>query len=127
MPVNVEVRGECRARAILEEIHPPWVLTVGSHVVGHNVKQQAHPVLLQFLNQSVELFVRPKFRIQMRGVRYVVAVRTPTLCLQKGGRIDVGDAKVVKIRNKGPGVIETKLLIELQAIGRDRDTYSTHR
>src|SRR6202008_492935 len=124
MPINVKVRGEGRTWPVLEQIHPPWVLTVGSHVVGHYVKQQAHPVLLHFLNKGVKLFVRPKFRIQMRRVRHVVAVRTPTLCLQKGGRIDVGDAKVVKIRNQCPGVVETKLLIELQAIRRDRGTYS---
>src|SRR5579871_3425764 len=126
MPVDIEVRSEGRAGAVLKQIHPPWVFTVGGHVVGHNIEQQAHPMLLQFLNHGVELFVRPKFRIQMRRVRYVVAMRTPAFCLKKGGRIDVGDAEVMKIRNQSPDIVETKLLIELEAIRRDRDTYSTH-
>jgi hypothetical protein len=56
-PINVEkvrIRG---AWAVFEDIHPPGVLMAGSHVVGYDVQEKAHAVVLELFAQIVEFFI----------------------------------------------------------------------
>jgi len=59
-PVDVEVVGVDRARAVLEHVVPPDVLAAADpHVIRYEVEHVAHPALRELTGPSVELLACP--------------------------------------------------------------------
>jgi len=46
IPVDVKEVGIRGAPALLQDVHPPWVLQAGRHVVGHDVEKKPHATAL---------------------------------------------------------------------------------
>ncbi len=84
MPIDIKVRRKSRSGTVLQQVHPPGILACGRHVIGNNVEQQTHAMLLQLPDQIVEFFVRPQVCIEVSWIRYIVAVHASVFCLQKG-------------------------------------------
>ncbi len=49
-PVNIEVGCKFGLLSVLEQIHPPGVFLAGGHVIGNNVKQQPHSIVVQSID-----------------------------------------------------------------------------
>src|SRR5262245_8237550 len=61
VPVDVEVGGKGRARAVFQDVGPPIVAWVGdAHVIRDEVEDEAHPSHAQLVRQPVEISVRAK-------------------------------------------------------------------
>ncbi len=82
-PVDVEVIGEARARAVLEHVDPPGVLAgADPHVVGDEVDDMAHPAGAEGVCPGHEGFGTADLGVELGRIDQVVAVRAPRLGLQ---------------------------------------------
>src|ERR1700757_4655683 len=83
-------------------------------------------MLLQLPDEAIEFFIGTQFRIEVRGVRDVVAVHASALRLQEGRCVKISNAQLVQVCNQVLCIVKTQMLVELQAIGRDGNPWSTH-
>ena len=90
-------------------------------MVGHDVENQPHAVLVQGRDKAVEFFRRSDFRIQRVVVDDVIAVGAARAGLQNWRGIAVADSQGGKIRNQFGGLRESEVLMELQAIRGERN------
>ncbi len=75
IPIYVEILGERRLSAPLENIQPPGVVaTTNGHVVGDDVEDEAHPVPMQCIDEFAEFLLASELRVEPVMVDDVVAV-----------------------------------------------------
>jgi hypothetical protein len=83
-------------------------------------------MLLQLPDEAIEFFIGTQFRIEVRRVRDIIAVHASALRLQKRRCVKISNAQLVQVCNHVPCIVKTQMLVELQAIGRDGNPWSTH-
>ena len=117
-PVNIEKAGVGRSLAILENIEPPRIVTAHhSHVIGHDVENQSHVVFMESGHKTVEVLDASDLWIQRAVIHDVISVHASGTSLQARRNVAVTDAKRGKVGNYLLGLIESKVAVELQAIG----------
>ena len=76
-PIDVEIGGVGRRRAVLQHVVPPGVLARRrAHVVGNDVDDQAHAAAMEGLGQFAEPFGPAQIRVELPEIHHRVAVRT---------------------------------------------------
>ena len=76
IPIYVEIVGERRLSAPLENIEPPGVVaTTDSHMVGDDVEDEAHSVPMQCVDELAEFLLAAELRVEPVVVYDIVAVR----------------------------------------------------
>ena len=123
MPVDIEELGVLGGGAVLQHVAPPGVFGAGGHVVGHEVEQQPHAVVMQLFGELLELLVGADFGVDAHGVGDVVAVRTAAPGLEPGRGVEVADAELVEVRDQVAAVYEPEPLVKLQAVSGERDAH----
>lgn len=120
-PVNIEKAGIDRGLAILQNIEPPRIVTAHhSHVIGDDVENQSHVVFMESGHKTVEILDASDFWIQRAVIHDVVSMHASGTSLQERRNVAVTDAKRGKVGNYLLGLIESKVAVELQAIGGAR-------
>ena len=71
-------------------------------------------------------FGTAEFGIELLMVDDVVAMRAARPRFQEWRRIEVGDAELFEIGNQRGGIVESKILRQLQTIGREWDFRGHH-
>src|SRR5579863_5392370 len=75
MPVNIEKARIDGGFAILENVQPPRIVAAhDSHVVGDDVEDQSHAMLVQGAYKAVKVFGATDFRVQRIVIDDVVSV-----------------------------------------------------
>lgn len=121
VPVDVEEPRIGGAGAVLQEIHPEAVvLAFDAHVIRDDVENLAHLPLFQGSGKGCVLLFRADLGIQAVLVEDVVAVQAPVAGFEVGGGIDVGNPQLLQVRDQLPGIGETEMAVELQAVSGRR-------
>ena len=117
LPVDVEEGRIGADRAPFEHVQPPGIVGTDAHVVGHEVEQQAHAVLVQGLDQRLELGLRAELRVEVVEVDDVVAVgRARPRRGQRRG-VEMADAEPGEVGHDLARRREAEARVELQAVG----------
>ncbi len=88
-------------RAVLQHVEPPLiVLTHDAQMIGNDVDDQPHRVLVQRLDQPLEILARSKLGIELRVVRDIVAVHAARPRLQDRRRIQMADSESREVGNR---------------------------
>ena len=125
--LDVEEASSHRRGAIFEQVPPERVEAADAHVVGDDVEHQAERARPQRGGQRVEVGRRPELRVQLRVVDHVVAVHRAGGGAQDRRAVEVGDAEGGEIRRCPGGGAKVAAVVELQAIGRDRQALACRR
>jgi hypothetical protein len=72
---------------------------------------------MQLPAQLVEFLNRAKFRIDLRRIHHVIAMRAAGARLQYRGSVEIGDAEPLEIVKKQQRVHKPKVAVELNTIG----------
>ncbi len=121
VPVDIEIRRERRARAILQNVHPPGILATRGHVIGDDVQDDAHPALSQLVLKREEIFLGAQVRIDPRRVGGIIPMLAAVTTAQDWGRVNMRDAKVAQRIQDSNRVFKSKVAVELQTIRRGRN------
>ena len=122
LPVYVKKTGVNRRFTILQHIEPPGVIAAHHpHMIGDNVEDQSHAVLVERGDKAVELLSAADLRVEGVVIHDVVSMHAAGASLQARRDIAVTDAKCGKIGNNFGRLSKPEVAIELQAIGRERD------
>src|SRR5947209_3688823 len=74
-PIDIEEFGITRGLAIFQDIQPPGIVTAhNAHVVGNDIQNLPHAMLVERVDELIELLRSPNFRIQTVVVDDVVSV-----------------------------------------------------
>src|ERR1700733_3116642 len=104
VPVNIEVRGETRFIAVLENVHPPAILAACCHVVRNDIQNQSHLTLEQFILQVLKILDGADFRIDLSGIGDVVTVRASFAAGLNRRSVDVRNSEFRQIVNENDGI-----------------------
>jgi len=122
VPVDVEVVGVGRRRAVLEDVSPPRVAVARDpHVVRHHVDDHAHPPGPKLGGERAIVGLGAEHRVEAAVVADVVAVRFRGARLEERRQIVVRDAQGVEVGDDVTRVGEREGAVELQPVGRRRD------
>ena len=116
-PIDVEVVGKGRRRAVLQNVEPPRVIGTDAHVVGHDVGNMAHAMALQCRDEVRVVFLAADLGVERLVVHgNVVAVRAALPRAQIRRAVDVAYAELGQIRDKRGSIPEPELAVQLQPI-----------
>src|SRR5260370_41507322 len=116
IPVNIEELRIARRFPILQNIKPPGIVTShDSHVVGNDVENLSHAVLMQGRNEFVVLFETADFRIQLMVVNDVISMHAAGPSTQGRGSITMRNTELSEIGDEIGGLQKRENAIELQA------------
>src|SRR5579859_937301 len=123
MPINVEEARVTGFAAVLHDVHPPRVFRTDGHVVRDDVEEQAHVVLAKRRGEAIEFLFRAQLRIDSKGIGNVISMRASRASLESRRGIEVGDSKVVEVRDEIFGIGESEIGVELNAVSGGRDSH----
>src|SRR5215472_14644409 len=119
IPIYVEIIGEPGISPPFENIEPPAVVTTADrHVVGDDVKDEAHPVPMQCIDKLAEPFLASELRIELIVVDDVIAMDRAWASRHDRRSVDMADPELGQIRDQLGGIVEREAAMELQPIGR---------
>src|SRR5579862_904795 len=122
MPVDIKKAGVDGGLAVFKNVEPPDVIAPhDAHVVGDDVENESHAVFVKSPDKAVEVFGTADLRIERIVIDDVVAMHATRTSFEAGRDVTVADAKGRKIGNDGARLVESKLAVELQTIGRSRN------
>src|SRR5436190_5054540 len=123
LPIDIEKICIGGGLAIFQNHEPPSIVGAHhSHMVVHDVEDLSHRMFMQGRDKLLVFFWRSNLRIQVMMIDDVVAVHTPWSSAQIRRRITMRNTQRSKVRNSFGGVGKSEMLIELQAISRERNS-----
>src|ERR1700756_1112785 len=81
---------------------------------------------LQLACEVFKFFLGSEFRVKASRVSDIVSVRAAAPRLENRGRVKIGDAEVLQVRNQATGIFKAHRLMKLQAIHRYRNSGFHH-
>src|SRR5207237_5979375 len=87
-----------------------------SHVIGNDVENLTHAMVMQGRNEFVVLFESPDFRIQLMVVNDVVSMHAAGPGTQVRRSITIRNTQLSEIGDEFGGLQKREIAIELQAI-----------
>jgi hypothetical protein len=122
-PVDVEVLGVGTGGPMPEHVPPPRCRRgVGdAHVVGHQVEDEAQPVLVQRGHEPVEALPSTARLVDVRVVDGVVAVVAALRRPQQGRGVRVRHTEIGQVTGHLGGVLQPEPGVHLQPVGGGRD------
>ena len=121
IPVNIKEVRIGRRFPILQNIKPPGIIAAhNSHVVGNDVENLSHTMLMQGRNELVVLFESTDLRIQLMMVNDVVSMHAAGSGAQIRRGVTMRNTQLSEIGDELGGLQECEIAIELQAIRRNR-------
>lgn len=128
LPLDVEETGMGGGPPVFHDVVPPGIGGIDhAHVVGHDIQQAAEAVRQQGIAQRGMAGLVADFRVQLRGIDHVVAVRAARGGLEVGRAVEMADAQCVQVGHGGGHVREGVVLVELYAVGRKRHIRGVER
>ena len=122
MPVDVEVAGVCRRRAVLEHVEPPSVVGPhDAHVVRHHVKDEPEAMRAERGDEVLEARAAAELRVDRAVVDDVVAVGAAGTRAQDRRAVEVAHAEPREVRRETRRIGEGEGAVELDAVRRARD------
>src|SRR5205823_8951628 len=121
--IPIDIKELCIGRRfpILQNIKPPDIVAAhDSHVVGNDVENLSHAMLMQGRNEFVVLFESTDFRIQLMMVNDVVSMHTAGSGAQIRRGVTMRNTELSEIGDEFSGLQEREIAIELQAVRRNR-------
>ena len=95
IPIDVEITRIGRGLAPFENIEPPRIVgTPDRHMVGHDVEDEAHAMLLQRRDKRGEFRLAADLRVEPVVIDDVVAVRRSRPRFHQWRRVDVADPEL---------------------------------
>ncbi len=73
-PVDIKKLGIFRGFTVFQNIHPPLVVRANAHMVGDDVQNQGHAVLLDDRQKPFKLLPTADFRIYLPMIDDIIAV-----------------------------------------------------
>ncbi len=123
-PVDVEPVREGGVGALGEHGPEGAVVVDGrrdGHVVGDEVRDEAHVALVGGFGEGAEAFCPAEDGGDVGVVDDVVEVGGAGGGAEDGAQVEVGDAQGLEIREAGGGVGEGEAFVELEPVGREGD------
>lgn len=122
MPVDIEKVGINGRFPVLQNIEPPGVVAAHhSHMIGHDVHDYSHAVLVENFHKAIEILGSANLRIERIVIDNVVSMHASGASLQARRQIAVTDAERGKIGDDRRCLREREVAVQLQAIGRARN------
>ena len=121
MPVDIEETGIDGSLPVFQHVQPPGVVaTHDSHVIGHDIDNQPHVVFAESRHKAIKFFRSSDLGIQGVVIDDVVAVHAARPRLEEWRDVAMADAESGEVGNDCRCLHESKIAIELQAIGCER-------
>ena len=115
--VDVEVMGIPAGAATAQHVPPPGVRPADAHVVGHDVEDQAEPVLVERPVEQHEAFLAAELGIEPGRIDDIVAVGRSRRCRERRRQINVAHPQSPQIGRQGRRAREIHVAAELQSVG----------
>src|SRR5438445_4625078 len=127
IPIDIEELCIGRRFPILQNIKPPNIVAAhDSHVVGNDVENLSHAMLMQGRNEFVVLFESPDFWIELMVVNDVVSMHAAGPGTQIRRSVTMRNAQLSEIGDEFGGLQKREIAIELQAVRGKRSQQRVH-
>ena len=119
MPVDVEVVGERRRLAVLQDVHPPRIVAAHDRdVVWHDIRDLAHAMARELGCEALEILAAADLRVEGAVIDDVVTVAAAGASAQVWRAIDVTHAQRGEIRHQFGRPRKIEIAVQLQAVRR---------
>ncbi|MNO71195.1 hypothetical protein D3C76_621050 [compost metagenome] len=116
VPLDVEKLAVGAQASPLQQVQPPGIVSAADrHVVGDNVEDQPHVLLVQGVDQAAQRPFASQFRVDPGRVHHVIAMHRSGSGTQQRGGVDMADAQACEIRHQRHRIFQRETFMKLQA------------